>query len=492
MRLGRYELTLRLATGGMAEVFLARQVGLGGFEKTVAVKRILPHLASSPEVVQMFLDEAQLAARLDHPHITHIYDFGSAGGLPYLAMELVPGEDLAEIARMAAQRGLPVPPSALATLLIAACDALHYAHEMRGPTGQPLGIVHRDISPSNVLVRYDGGVKIADFGIARAETRANRTHTGVLKGKYAYMSPEQARGEPVDRRADIWSLGVCGWELLAGRRLFARDSEPAITNAVLTARVPSPGTFRPDAPPGLADVILRALARDPAARWQTAQTMQLALEEYLSGAGTMPSKITLARYMRHLFGAERAAERERLVGGVVPARPTTDVLATPGRAAPPEPGPEPAPLAPPAGAMRARPSPRAPALSKRTRVLLAALLTGAAAGVSWLAHPRPVEPPRAVGPMTGRRVDASPRRALAGAEGTILRVESEPPGAQISIDGAPCGEAPVAIAPVAPGRHLLRAERPGFEPHTETVEVGAGQQLRVRVTLALAHPRRPS
>jgi serine/threonine-protein kinase len=488
MRLGRYELTLRLATGGMAEVFLARQVGIGGFEKTVAVKRILPHLASSPEVVQMFLDEAQLAARLDHPHITHIYDFGSDGGLPYLAMELVPGEDLAEIAEMAAQRGLPVPPSALATLLIAACDALHYAHEMRGPTGQPLGIVHRDITPSNVLVRYDGGVKIADFGIARAETRANRTHSGVLKGKYAYMSPEQARGEPVDRRADIWSLGVCGWELLAGRRLFARESEPAITNAVLTARVPSPRTFRPDAPRGLADVILRALARDPAARWQTAQTMQLALEEYLSGAGTMPSKITLARYMRHLFGPERAAERERLVGGSVPARPTTDVLAPSGPAA----SREPAPSSPTPSAVRARPSPRVPALSKRTRLLLAALLTGAAAGVSWLAHPHPTEPTRAAAPTAGRREAAPSRRAVVGVEGAILRVESEPPGAQISIDGAPCGEAPVAISPVAPGRHVLRAERPGFEAHTETVEVGAGQQLRVRVTLALAHPRRPS
>jgi hypothetical protein len=187
----------------------------------------------------------------------------------------------------------------------------------------------------------------------------------------------------------------------------------------------------------------------------------------------------------------------------VPARPITDILAPPAAAASPEPfvsAPAPqvpsaasplAALAPP-GAVRALPSPRAPALSKRTRVLLAALLTGAAAGVSWLAHPRPVEPPRAAAPPAGRREGAPPRRAVAGAESAILRVESDPPGAQISMDGAPWGEAPVVISPVAPGRHLVRAERPGFDPHTETVELGAGQQLRVRVTLALAHPRRPS
>src|SRR5262249_50286206 len=188
MRLGRYELAMCLAKGGMAEVFLGRQAGPAGFEKIVAVKRILPHLSRSPEFVQMFLDEARLAALLDHAHITHVYDVGQADGLYYIAMEYVAGGDLARIMARGPERRMPVPPGVAATILLFACEALHYAHFMHGPDGRWLRIVHRDVTPSNILVSYDGNVKIADFGIAKAELRAGEADAGVLRGKGAYMA----------------------------------------------------------------------------------------------------------------------------------------------------------------------------------------------------------------------------------------------------------------------------------------------------------------
>src|SRR5262249_53618131 len=312
MRLGRYELAMRLAKGGMAEVFLARQAGPAGFEKTVAVKRILPHLSRSPEFVQMFLDEARIAALLDHAHITHVYDVGEAEGLYYIAMEYVAGEDLAEIMTRAQESGQLVPPGVAATILLAACEALHYAHYMHGPDGRWLRIVHRDVTPSNILVTYDGNVKIGDFGIAKAELRAGAEDAGVLRGKGAYMAPEQARGGEVDARADIFALGVCAWELVTGRRLFHRENELGVAGALDEAPVPGPRGIRPDLPAELSAAIEKALERDPAKRWPTAQKMQLALETWLAAAGTAPSKITLAGWLPNLMGEEHAPRRAPL------------------------------------------------------------------------------------------------------------------------------------------------------------------------------------
>jgi serine/threonine-protein kinase len=326
MRLGRYELIMKLAQGGMAEVFLARQVGPAGFEKIVAVKRILPHLSDSPAFVQMFLDEARIAALLDHPHITHVYDFGGASGLYYLAMEYVPGEDLATITRMARERALPVPAGVAATLLIAACDALHYAHYMHGPDGRWLGIVHRDVTPSNILCTYDGTVKIADFGVAKAELRAGEAGARMLKGTKAYMAPEHARGQEVDARADVFSLGVCAWELVTGRRLFHREDELAAASTLGPEPVPSPAELRPDLPFALTAVIRGALERDPARRFPSAQRMQLALETFLAQAGTAPSKITLSRYLHSLAGEEDVVRRERLAVSLLGSTEITEPL----------------------------------------------------------------------------------------------------------------------------------------------------------------------
>ncbi|HWE30870.1 MAG TPA: serine/threonine-protein kinase, partial [Polyangia bacterium] len=248
----------------MAEVFLARRPGPRGFEKRLAVKRILPHLAAQPDFVNMFLDEARLAAQLDHPHIVHIHDFGVDGDSYYLAMEYVCGEDLARLIARAAELGPPIPLADAATILVAACEALHHAHER--------GVVHRDVTPANLLVSYDGVVKLADFGIAKSQAVVARaqTNAGTLKGKIPYMSPEQARAKPLDRRSDIFSLGVCAWELITGQRLFYRKSELDMLRAVQMCDVPRLSSVRHDVPRRLEAAIDKALACEVDDRWDDA------------------------------------------------------------------------------------------------------------------------------------------------------------------------------------------------------------------------------
>jgi len=296
---GGYELVSRIAVGGMAEVFLARKAGPEGFEKRLALKRILPHLSHQPDFVSMFLDEARVAARLDHPHIVHIHDFGQDGDNYYLAMEHVAGADLSSIIRRSRAERAPIAFADAATLLIAACEALHHAHEQ--------GVVHRDVTPSNLLVSYDGVVKLADFGIAKLDAGTDRTRSGALKGKVPYMSPEQACGRALDRRTDVYSLGVCAWELLCGRRLFFDDNELALLAKVQLAEVPRPTTVRRSIPRGLETALMRALERSAAARFATAREFGEALSAWLLGAGGHPSQARLGGYMTRLFGADAAA-----------------------------------------------------------------------------------------------------------------------------------------------------------------------------------------
>ena len=248
-RVGRYQPIRRLAVGGMAEIFLARVPGVGieGFEKLVVLKRILPQHALDPELLRMFLDEARLSATLTHPHVIEVYDVGADGDAPFFAMEYVHGENVREMLRAQARAaaGKPSAPLPLAhaiTIVAAAAEGLHYAHERLGPGGKPLGIVHRDVSPSNVLVSYDGAVKVSDFGIAKWAFQRTRTQEGTLKGKFAYMSPEQCRARPVDRRSDIFALGAILYELTTGRRAVrgrerARHPEPDRDRSRRAARV---------------------------------------------------------------------------------------------------------------------------------------------------------------------------------------------------------------------------------------------------------------
>ena len=213
---GEYQLIKKLATGGMAQIYLARQQGLEGFEKLLVVKRILPHLAENEDFIKMFLDEARIAARLNHPNIVQIFNLGSQDDTFFIAMEYIHGEDVRRVWKRADQAGKDLPVPMVCRIIMDAAAGLDYAHKKTDQVGKPLGIVHRDISPQNILVTFEGGVKVVDFGIAKAADQATVTKSGVLKGKYSYMSPEQASGQKIDHRTDIFALGTVLYELLTG------------------------------------------------------------------------------------------------------------------------------------------------------------------------------------------------------------------------------------------------------------------------------------
>jgi serine/threonine protein kinase len=249
-RLGKYEILRHIATGGMAEIFLARATGIEGFEKLVVIKRILPHLAVEPEITKMFLDEARIAATLHHSNIVQVFDIGAVDGQYFLAMEFLEGEDVSRIRRATRVARVALPLDHALNIVINACAGLHYAHERPGLDGKPLNIVHRDVSPQNVLVTYEGEVKLVDFGIAKASTRASAaTRVGTLKGKIRYMSPEQARSEPLDRRSDVFSTAIVLWELTTGRRLFHGRAEFDVLKAIIETDAPLPSSIVPGYPP---------------------------------------------------------------------------------------------------------------------------------------------------------------------------------------------------------------------------------------------------
>src|SRR5215831_8092279 len=247
---GNYRLLRRLARGGMAEVFLATQKGPEGFERPIAIKRILPHLVEELEFVEMFMDEARLAARLAHPNIAHIYEFGKAADYYFIAMEYVDGPSVADLCRSAHER--PVPLEHATRIAAETCAGLHYAHQH--------GVVHRDVSPQNILVSVDGAVKLVDFGIAKATHQMNRTRPGVIKGKFAYMSPEQVEGKPLDGRSDVFNVGIVLYELVTGVPLFRRDDAPSAMRQIRAGQLIPPEQHRPDVDRILSQVIRHALA----------------------------------------------------------------------------------------------------------------------------------------------------------------------------------------------------------------------------------------
>ncbi len=312
---GRYQLLKRIATGGMAQIYLARQTGLEGFEKLLVVKRILPHLAENQDFVRMFLDEARIAARLNHPNVVQIFDLGSQDGSYFIAMEYIHGEDVRRVWKRGANRGRTLPLPLVCRVMMDACAGLDYAHKKADAAGKPLGIVHRDISPQNILVTFEGGVKVVDFGIAKAADQATVTRSGVLKGKYSYMSPEQARGEKLDRRSDIFALGIVLHELLTGHRLFKRTNDIQTLNAVTECKVPPPSALNPEVPSDLDRLVLKALARTPDQRFEDAAELQLALEEWLISHQLASSSALLATYMQELY-ADRI-EQEKHAGEVL-------------------------------------------------------------------------------------------------------------------------------------------------------------------------------
>lgn len=311
IRFGNFTLFRRLARGGMAEVFLARQVGLEGFDRRVAVKRILPHLADSREFTEMFLREAKLAARLSHPNIVHIYDFGKVGADYFIAMEYVDGVTAGELIAHCAKE--PMPPVLVARIGADAAAALHYAHELKGDSGKTLRLVHRDVSPANVMVSYDGVIKVVDFGIAKAaELHDDRTNPGTVKGKYAYMSPEQTIAAQLDGRSDVFSLSIVLWEMVAARPIVERGDRVAAMRAIRDGRLPRLDQVAPNTPRQLVEAINWGLSRRREDRPDAAQLAQ-ELEAFIKASPELATPMHLAAWLRPRFQSppDGAADRER-------------------------------------------------------------------------------------------------------------------------------------------------------------------------------------
>jgi serine/threonine-protein kinase len=478
-RFGKYQLVRELASGGMAEIFLSVYLGLEGFNRVVAVKRVLPQMTASTEFVQMFLDEARLAARLEHPNIVRTYEFGVEDGRYFMVMEYLAGEDLNAVLNRAAATGHQLPIQFVAEVASRVCAGLHFAHELLDAGGQPLGLVHRDVSPGNIVATYFGEVKLIDFGVAKAATNVVRTRTGILKGKVAYMSPEQLRSRGVDRRSDVFSTGVVLWELLAGARLFARETDAATLYAILDDDIPSVQARRPDVPDELARIVERALARAPEDRWATAEDMQLALDHFvarlshhdLAATGATAASADagargLARELEQLFGAERTGTKRAIAQGralaaniAVMGRLQSDLRAGPAGSFSEAVTAQAVDSATPAV------EPATPAPPRRSRVrIIAAIAVVAGALGGGLAY------------LVGRHDTAA---AVASEPGpAALTVTSSPAGAAIYLAGEPTGmTTPATLSHIGPGPVTIRLELRGYAPVEAAVTVAPGARM---------------
>jgi len=315
-QLGKYQLVRKIATGGMAEVWLAQADGPRGFSKQLVVKRILPHLAEDQTFVDMFLSEARLAAQLNHPNVVQIFDFGEADDTWFIAMEFIDGPSLRTLAKRVGRTGEDLPLPAVARFVAAACEGLEYAHNLADPdTGQPLGLVHRDISPDNILGSRNGAVKVVDFGIAKASGQSHHTKAGSVKGKLAYMPPEQLLAEPLDRRTDIYALGVVLYELLSGAKPHTGGSEAAMMRSILYEAPIPIREKRPDLPEALVEILDQALAKDREDRFASCAEMQGALERFIQSTGEIVGAPQLAALV-----AEWAPPQPSPGGDLIPDR----------------------------------------------------------------------------------------------------------------------------------------------------------------------------
>ena len=309
-RLSKYEIARGLAVGGMAELYLARTTGVQGFRRLVALKRILPHYAASPDFSSMFVDEARLVARLEHPNIAQVFDIGRDPLGLFFTMEYVHGPDVRRILQNAQKSGQDVPIEHAVAIVSAAARGLHAAHEKRGRDGRSLGIVHRDVSPSNMLVSFDGVVKLIDFGVAKARLRTHKTRDGTIKGKVSYMSPEQGRGDELDHRSDIFSLGIVLWELTTTRKLYYGSNDFAILRQIVHKNPPRPSWLVPGYPAPLEAIVMRALSRNIGKRYQSARELADDLDQFASTMRYSSSPAELGAYVAAAFPSALAVGQQ--------------------------------------------------------------------------------------------------------------------------------------------------------------------------------------
>jgi serine/threonine-protein kinase len=518
--LGRYRLIAELARGGMGNVYLAVAQGPAGFNKLLVVKELKPEFSEDDSYVAMFLEEARLAARLTHPNIVQTYEVGSDARRHFMTMEYLDGRSLYRVVRHLSGRG-GLPLGAHLRVLCEALIGLHYAHELKGFAGEPLGIVHRDVSPLNVLVTFDGQTKVLDFGIAKAIDSSLETQAGVLKGRVAYMAPEQACGEKVDRRADVYSAGVMLWEAAAGRRLWPQMSDVEILSQTLREGPPRLRSVRADAPADLDEICARALARDPDARYPSAEALREDLEAHLSRRRDAVSMREVGALVGAAFKAERdrmnvvidealarvraaptsgamssypgvvsssgthSVSRARALGGDLPSM-SSILAATPSRMAQVD-APE-ISLAEPVS---------------REGIDLRRLAIGGAAAVALLAAAtlgfllrRPPASPAAA-PVVLTATNAGAREAPAPSStptptSVELVVRASPSGAQIALDGQLLlGDPARARVPRDGARHRVGVWADGYEPKVEEVVFTSDLSMDISLDRKAA-PARPS
>ncbi|HJN72716.1 MAG TPA: serine/threonine-protein kinase [Myxococcota bacterium] len=459
---GKYYLIDRIATGGMAEIFKAKSFSTAGFEKVQVIKRILSHLSDNEEFVTMFIDEAKISVSLQHSNLVQIYDFGKIRDNYFIAMEWIDGKDIKQALRKLAHRRKLLPEEFAVFIAHETCKGLDYAHKKTDLRGNPLAIIHRDMSPSNVLVSYSGEVKIADFGIAKAEMSQYDTKDGVLKGKFEYMSPEQARGDTVTQQSDLFSAGIILYEMLTGRRLFKTDSEIKTLEKIKAVDIKPPSSVNPNVPQRLDDIVMKALTADLDKRFRDARDFQQELLEYMYPSTPPTIQRSMAMFMEELFSEERADETERMEHGSNIAQelhsraPELDLEpdweeGTGGSGT--------------GGTIQTQPPSRVPLAVAITVVLL---LLGV---VGWLATrtPEPVVP-------NVVEVEVLPT------EGALkLRINTS---ALVLVGGQEAGTGnEVAVEHLEPGSITLRVEAEGFEPFEELVEVVAGERLVMPIKL---------
>jgi len=465
---GRYFLVDKIATGGMAEIFKAKTFGHAGFENLVVIKRILSHLSENDDFVDMFVDEAKVSVALQHANIVRVYDFGRVLDNYYIAMECVDGKDVRAILRKLGRKGRHIPMEFVLYVAHEVCKGLSYAHNKEDLSENSFGIVHRDMSPSNVLVSYDGEVKIADFGIAKAKQNTYNTADGVLKGKFEYMSPEQARGEVVDARSDLFSVGILLHEMLTGRRLFKAESDVATLEAIKAAEVRPPSEANPRVPTATDAAVLKALTRDRETRYQDAAQLQQAIRRLLPAP---PDQLQqeFSTWLRQVFQEEINTEVARLQHG--------SQLASEWRVTAPESlwtGNTNTATIHTGAAAADRPNrPRKLAvLAALSFALLLFLSVGiATAVVLWL------QPP------------ATPVAAVEARGSLAIRVE---PASRILLDGSVRGEGTsLVLTNLTPGPHRIELKVPGSTPYETQVEV-IGNDLVELEHLSLIHISEPT
>jgi eukaryotic-like serine/threonine-protein kinase len=463
--LGRYTLIRRLATGGMAELFLAMQRSVGGFEKLIVIKRILPSMNQDQAFIEMLLHEARIAATLSHPNVVQVFDLGMVDGAYFIAMEHVQGEDLRAIVRqMKNQNCTEFPMEHALSIALGVCAGLAYAHEKRDLNGAPLNIVHRDVSPQNVIVTFGGDVKVVDFGIAKSDARPGEdTESGRLKGKVPYMSPEQARGEGVDWRSDIFALGVILFELTTGRRLFKTASEYETLKLICDREYPLPSSIRPDYPQTLEAIVMRALAKNRKERWQSAREMQEALEEFVRQGRISASRTGLSAFMGSLFADKLVDQTTALLEDKVLADSVAVETLDVGAPAGIESG-RPWSLGPMAS--RTVTDARVPGGPNRTVIVLGALALLAIVGTATRAARPWYSRPEAAPVLTAAASIAAPPR-----DRGVIAIASAPAGASIFINGERSRRTtPATLTNVTLGTPcVIELEAQGYEPVSQSV-----------------------